>query len=318
MFKFGIIMDPISKIKIKKDSSFAMLLEMQNRQYEIFYIEIDQLYLFNGNSYAYAKQIVDINEQSKTWYKLKSGKNIPLRKFNAILMRKNPPFNLNYIYATYILERAEIAGTLIVNKPNSLRDCNEKIFINWFSNFIPNTLVTKNKKKIKEFHRKNKDIILKPLNKMGGDSIFRLKEDNINIDVIIDILTKYGRRFCMAQKYLPEIKNGDKRILIVDGKVIPYCLARIPKKNETRANLAAGGIGKTRSLTKSDWKIAKSIAPILKKKGLIFVGLDIIGNKLTEINITSPTGIREIESNFPKISITNILFNAIEKKIKNI
>lgn len=318
MFKLGIIMDPITEINIKKDSSFAMILEMQRRQYDIFYIEINQLYLSNGEAYAYAKKIVQIQEHSKKWCKLQQGKNIPLKKLNAILMRKNPPFNLKYIYSTYILEIAETTGTLIVNKPQSLRDCNEKIFINWFKNIIPTTLVSNNKKRIKEFYKKNIDIILKPLNKMAGESIFRIKKNDSNINVIIETLTKNNKRFCMAQKYLPEIKNGDKRILVINGKPIPYCLVRIPKKNETRANLSKGAISIAKPLTKNDWKISNIISPILKKKGLIFVGLDIIGNKLTEINVTSPTGIREIEKAFPQLSITNILFNKIEEKIKKI
>lgn len=309
-------MDNISKIKINKDSSFSMLLEMHRRKYEIYYIEIDKLYLLNNKAYAIGKRLININKNTKKWYKLEKEKNISLKDLDFILIRKNPPFDLEYIYATYILEQAEKSGILVLNKPKSLRNYNEKISTTYFSHLIPNTLVSKNKKKIEEFYKKNKDIILKPLNKMGGDSVFRIKNKDKNFHVIVETITKHGKRFCMAQKYLSEIKNGDKRILIVNGKPIPYCLARIPKNDEIRGNLAKGGSCEVRNLTKNDWKIANFLSPFLKKKGLIFVGLDIIGDKLTEINITSPTCIQEIEKKFPKLSIAKILFNEIEKKIK--
>lgn len=318
MIKSGIIMDSISKIKINKDSSFSMLLEMQRRKYEIYYIKIDKLYLLKNKAYAISRKLTKIDKNIKKWYKLEKEKNIPLKDLDFILIRKNPPFDLEYIYATYILEQAEKSGTLVLNKPKSLRDYNEKISTTYFSHFIPDTLITKNKKKIEEFYKKNKDIILKPLNKMGGESIFRIKNKDKNFHVIVETITKYGKRFCMVQKYLPEIKNGDKRILVINGNPIPYCLARIPKNDEIRGNLATGGFGEVRNLTKNDWKIAHFLSPFLKKKGLIFVGLDIIGNKLTEINITSPTCIQEIEKKFPKLCIAKILFNEIEKKLKKI
>ena len=203
-------------------------------------------------------------------------------------MRKDPPFNTEYIYATYLLERAQLAGTLIVNNPQALRDCNEKLFTAWFSDLTPHTLVTRQADRIRDFLQTHQDIILKPLDGMGGASIFRVKADDANISVIIETLTQHQQRYAMAQAFIPEISHGDKRILIVNGDPIPYCLARIPAQGETRGNLAAGGTGEVRPLNESDWQIAKRVGPILKKKGIIFAGLDVIGDKLTEINITSP------------------------------
>ncbi|WP_348666097.1 glutathione synthase [Arsenophonus symbiont of Ornithomya chloropus] len=315
MIKLGIIMNAIANINIKKDSSFAMLLEAQRRKYEIYYMEINDLYLLNGEAYAYTKKIKKIQENPKKWYQFGKTKNIALKKLNIILMRQDPPFNTEYIYATYILERAEEKGTLIINKPQSLRDCNEKIFALWFSKLTPKTLVTRSKKQLYAFYKKYQDIILKPLDKMGGDSVFRIQKNDPNINVIIETLIKNEEHFCMAQKFLPEIKKGDKRVLMIDGEPIPYCLARIPPQGEIRGNLAIGGYGEVRKLTKNDWKIAKSVSYILKEKKLIFVGLDIIGDRLTEINVTSPTCIREIQLALPNISITSILFDAIEKRL---
>jgi len=227
-------------------------------------------------------------------------------------MRKDPPFDTEYIYATYILERAEDEGTLIVNKPQSLRDANEKLYTSWFSQFTPKTLVSRDAKRLKAFYQSEQDIILKPLDGMGGASIFRLKPNDANVSVIIETLTEHGQRYAMAQRYIPQITDGDKRILVVNGKPVPYCLARIPASGETRGNLAAGGRGEARPLSESDWQIANAIGPTLKAKGLIFVGLDVIGDKLTEINVTSPTCIREIEAAFP-VSITAMLFDEIEQ-----
>lgn len=315
MIKAAIIMDPILSINIKKDSSFSMLLEMQHRKYEIFYIEIQDLFLLNGEAYAYSKKLIKIDKNKKEIYIFSKIYEIALKNFDFVLMRKDPPFNMQYIYSTYILERAEIHNTLIINKPQSLRDCNEKIFASWFSNLIPNTLVTKNIKKINEFCKKNKEVIFKPLDKMGGQSIFRLKKNDPNMNVVIETLTKHGKNFCMIQKYIPEISKGDKRILIINGNAIPYCLNRIPRKNETRGNITAGAAYKAKPLTKKDFAIVNSIKSTLIEKGLFFVGLDIIGDKLTEINVTSPTCIQEIEKKYTNISITKILFDEIENKI---
>ena len=315
MIKLGIVMDPISSINIKKDSSFAMLLEAQRRGYQLHYMEMNDLYLDTGNPRAKTR-LLSVQEDKQRWFDFQGEQDIALEDLNVILMRKDPPFDTEYIYATYILERAEEKGTLIVNKPQSLRDCNEKLFTAWFPELTPATLVTRRSELIREFHAKHHDVILKPLDGMGGSSIFRIKHDDPNVSVIIETLTNHATRYCMAQNYLPEIKDGDKRVLVVDGEPVPYCLARIPKQGETRGNLAAGGHGEARALTESDWKIAKTVGPILKQKGLIFVGLDIIGERLTEINVTSPTCIREIEAAFP-ISITGMLMDAIERRLNN-
>lgn len=313
MLKLGIVMDPIAHINIKKDSSFAMLLEAQRRGYELHYMEMADLYLTNGEARARTRK-VSVEQNYDKWYELGTEQDIALADLNVVLMRKDPPFDTEFIYATYILERAEEQGTLIVNKPQSLRDCNEKLFTAWFADLTPETLVTRNKAQLKAFWQKHGDIIMKPLDGMGGASIFRVKDTDPNIGVIAETLTELGTRYCMAQNYIPAIVDGDKRVLVVDGEPVPYCLARIPQGGETRGNLAAGGRGEPRPLTESDWEIARRVGPTLKAKGLIFVGLDIIGDRLTEINVTSPTCIREIEAEFP-VSITGMLFDAIEKRL---
>jgi len=313
MIKLGIVMDPISSINIKKDTSFAMLLEAQSRGYELHYMEMNSLYLRGGEGRAITKKL-SVKQDYDGWYEFGTEQDIALQELDVILMRKDPPFDTEFIYATYILERAEEKGTLIVNKPQSLRDCNEKLFTAWFPELTPDTLVTRDAAQLKAFHKEHTDVILKPLDGMGGASIFRLKSEDANVSVVIETLTEHGSRFCMAQNYLPAIKDGDKRVLVVDGEPVPYCLARIPAQGETRGNLAAGGRGEARPLSESDWAIARTVAPILKQKGLIFVGLDIIGDRLTEINVTSPTCAREIEAAFP-ISVTGMLMDAIEKRL---
>ncbi|MGV7960218.1 glutathione synthase [Photorhabdus tasmaniensis] len=315
MIKLGIVMDPISSIKIKKDTSFAMLLEAQRRGWELHYMEMSDLYLYQGEARARTR-LLQVENNPQQWYQFEREQDLALETLDVILMRKDPPFDTEYIYATYILERAEEKGTLIINKPQSLRDCNEKLFTAWFPDLTPDTLVTRNAAHLREFHQKQGDVIFKPLDGMGGASVFRLKKDDPNVGVIIETLTEHGNRFCMAQNFLPAIKEGDKRILIVDGEPVAYCLARIPAQGETRGNLAAGGRGEARPLSESDWAIARAVAPTLKEKGLIFVGLDIIGDRLTEINVTSPTCAREIEAAFPDISITGMLMNAIEKRLE--
>lgn len=315
MIKLGIVMDPISSINIKKDSSFAMLLEAQQRGYEIHYMEMADLYLHQGVARATTQRLT-VEQNSEQWFEFQGTQDIALADLNVILMRKDPPFDTEFIYATYILERAELSGTLIVNKPQSLRDCNEKLFTAWFADLTPETLVARSRQQFEQFWKLHQDIIMKPLDGMGGSSIFRVKPEDPNFSVIWETLTTHGQHYCMAQNYLPAISEGDKRILVVDGEPVPYCLARIPKAGETRGNLAAGGRGEARPLSDSDWSIARAIAPTLKQKGLIFVGLDIIGNKLTEINVTSPTCIREIEAAFP-ISITGMLMDAIEKRLNH-
>ena len=311
--KLGIVMDPISDVKVAKDSSMAMMLEAQKRGYEIFYMEMKDLYLDSGQARANTQKI-KVFDDAHHWYELFDQKDIALSELDAILMRKDPPFDTEFIYATYMLERAEMEGTLIVNKPQSLRDCNEKLFTAWFTDLTPRTLVTRNADQIRAFHQDLNDIIIKPLDGMGGSSIFRIQENDANVGVIIETLTNHGNQYAMVQAYMPEIVDGDKRILIVNGEPMPYCLARIPAKGETRGNLAAGGRGIAQPLSPTDKLIADTIAPALKKRGLFFVGLDIIGDKVTEINVTSPTCIREIEAAYP-INISGKLMDAIEENI---
>ena len=313
MIKIGFVMDPIGSINIKKDSTFAMMLEAQARGYEIHYMEMQDLSLLQGKASARTK-VIRVAQNPEQWFEICNEQDIALSELDVILMRKDPPFDTEYIYATYILERAECEGTLVVNKPQSLRDCNEKLFTAWFPEHTPTTLVTRRADQIKAFQQTHGDIILKPLDGMGGASIFRVKQGDPNLSVIIETLTGLGQHYCMAQTFVPDISNGDKRILVVDGEPMPYCLARIPAKGETRGNLAAGGRGEARPLSETDLKIAQAVAPTLKEKGLIFVGLDVIGDKLTEINVTSPTCIREIEAAFD-INISAKLMDAIEAKI---
>ncbi len=307
-------MDPIKSINIKKDTSFAMLLAAQARGYEIFYMEMGDLYLQNGKPMA-LMQGLQVRYDTDSWFEFTGETNQSLAELDVILMRKDPPFDGEFLYATQMFELAEQAGTLVVNKAQSLRDFNEKLFTSWFPDLIPETLVTRNAKLIREFHQTHQDIICKPLDGMGGTSIFRIKEDGNNLGVIIETLTELGTRYAMFQRYLPEIKDGDKRILIVDGQVVPYALARLPTKGENRGNLAAGGTGRPQPLSASDKRIADAIAPLLVEKGLIFVGLDVIGERITEINVTSPTCVREIEAAYD-ISITDMLFDAIEKRLQ--
>ncbi|MBE8167949.1 MAG: glutathione synthase [Shewanella sp.] len=314
MIKLGIVMDPIRDINIKKDSSFAMLLAAQARGYQLFYMEMKDLAMLEGEAIASMSEFT-VKDDPQDWYQLQPAQDKPLADLDVILMRKDPPFDTEFIYATYMLERAEEAGTLIVNKPQSLRDANEKLFTAWFSEFTPTTLVTRDAKRIRAFHQQHRDIIIKPLDGMGGSSIFRVKQDDPNVGVIIETLTDHEQTYAMVQAFIPEITAGDKRILIVDGKPVPYSLARIPAKGETRGNLAAGGRGQPQPLSESDWHIARSLGPELKKRGLIFVGIDVIGDKLTEINVTSPTCIKEIEAAYD-VDITGMLMDSIERRIQ--
>lgn len=310
----GIVMDPIADITIKKDTSFAMLLQAQQRGYTIHYMEMNDLYLQDGEARAHSKLLV-VEENEHSWHQFGQQQDIALAELDVILMRKDPPFDTEYIYATYMLELAEQQGTLIVNKPQSLRDANEKLYTSWFSDHTPKTMVSRDSKRLREFWQQYQDVILKPLDGMGGASIFRLKADDPNVGVVLETLTAHNTRFAMAQEFIPAIRDGDKRILMINGEPVPYCLARIPAKGETRGNLAAGGRGEVRPISESDRTIAEAVGPTLKAKGLIFVGLDIIGDKLTEINVTSPTCVREIEAEAP-VDIMGLLFDTIEQLIQ--
>lgn len=303
-------MDPIESIQIKKDTSFAIMLEAQKRNYILYYMEAKDVYYNKGEVYGNTK-IISVKKNPKKWYCFSHNNTINLQLLDVILMRKNPPFDLQFVYITYILEYLHKKKVLIINNPRSLRDYNEKMSTLCFQD-SPKTLISCNKKSIVLFQEEVGDIILKPLNNMGGSSVFYVKKNDLNTSVIIDTLTKNQNCFCMAQKYIPEIIHGDRRIIIINGVPIPYCLVRIPVYGEIRGNLAAGAICKVELLRKKDYEIAYRIASFLKKSGLVFVGIDVIGDYLTEINITSPTGVQEIESVY-SISITGILLDSIEK-----
>ena len=306
-------MDPISAINPKKDSSLAMLIEAAKRDYEIYYMEQKDLKLIDGCATAQAT-IIEIFDDQKKWYERKSNVSIDLKELNIILMRKDPPFDMEYIYTTYVLDKAEEDGVLIVNKPQSLRDMNEKVYTAWFPECTPSTLISRSMAEIKLFLKQHKKIVVKPLDGMGGKSIFVVDENDGNANVIIETLTNYGKCSAMAQVFIPEIKDGDKRILLIDGKPVPYALARIPSKDDNRGNLVMGAVGEGRDLTERDKLICSMISETLKKKGILFCGIDVIGDYLTEINSTSPTGIRELDSIY-NLNIASDLFDMLEKKI---
>jgi len=292
--KLGVIMDPIAGINPKKDTTLALLLAAQARGWSLCYLEQSDLALENGR--AVARQTpLEVIDAYDHWFTLGTAETRPLAEFDCLLMRKDPPFDSEYVYSTYMLEAAEREGVLVVNRPRSLRDYNEKIFATHFPQCTPPLLVSRDPQRLRAFHREHLDVIYKPLDGMGGIGIFRAKVDDPNLSVIIETLTEHGTRTIMAQRYIPEISAGDKRILVIDGEPVPYCLARVPEVGESRGNLAAGGTGIVQPLSPRDRWIVEQVAPTLRDKGLLFVGLDVIGDYLTEINVTSPTCAREID-----------------------
>ncbi|KXJ30534.1 MULTISPECIES: glutathione synthase [Pseudomonas] len=293
--RLGIVMDPIERISYKKDSSMAMLWAAKARGWTLHYFEMQDLYQVDGEARGRGRQL-DVFQDPERWFAFGEDVDLPLRELDVILMRKDPPFDNEFVYATYLLEQAERGGTLVVNRPASLRDCNEKFFATLFPELAPPTLVSRRADIIREFARSHGDVILKPLDGMGGSSVFRHREGDPNLSVILETLTAHGTQQIIAQRYLPGIKDGDKRILMIDGEPVDYCLARIPAQGETRGNLAAGGRGVAQPLSARDREIAATVGPELRKRGLLFVGLDVIGEHLTEINVTSPTCIREIDA----------------------
>ena len=311
----GVVMDPIELINIKKDSSFAMMLEAQSRGYALFYIL--QSNLFAKDGVAFAKMYpVTVIDDAKKWFELGEAQTRPLHELSTILMRKDPPFDMEYIYSTYLLELAEKRGCLVVNKPSSVRSANEKLFTAWFPECSPETLVTRDMGRIKAFHNKLKNIVVKPLDGMGGSMIFQINDGDTNKNVIIEAVTKNGTETIMAQRFLPEFKQGDKRILLINGKPFPHGLARIPAEGEGRGNLAAGASYKGVDLTRRETDICNIVGPTLKEMGLMFVGLDVIGDYLTEINVTSPTCIRELDSIY-SANISGLLMDEIEAELAN-
>lgn len=311
--RLGIVMDPIQSINYKKDTSLAMLVAAQERGWSLFYMEQSDLFLRDGVAYGLMREL-SVAWDDKQWYRFGESSEEPLGNLNVILMRKDPPFDNEYVYSTYMLEQAEKDGALVVNRPQSLRDCNEKLFATQFPQCCPPLVVSNNPGVLKGFHQTHGDVIFKPLDGMGGSSIFRLRKDDPNVSVIIETLTNHGRTPIMAQRFIPEIVKGDKRILLIDGEPVPYCLARVPPEGETRGNLAAGGSGVPQLLTPRDYWLAAQVGPELRRRGLLFVGLDVIGDYITEVNVTSPTCIREIDARYG-FGIAERLMTAIAGKL---
>ena len=318
-------MDPLDSLNLKKDSTLAMIKEAQLRKYNVYYFTLDDLLIRRGTPFAkfaklklkenFLKNLDDQSINATNWYELTDPQEQALEVMQVIMMRKDPPFNLEYIYSTYYLEKAEAKGTLVINKPSSLRDCNEKLFATHFPELIPELVVSRNGRILKEFFFQHQDVVFKKLDGMGGKSIFRVKGDDSNLNVIVETLTDNSSTQIMAQKYIPEIVKGDKRILMIDGEPLPWALARIPAAGESRGNLAAGGTGVGQPLSQRDKEIAKRLGPELRQRGLTFVGIDVIGEYLTEINVTCPTCIRELDQQFNS-NISADLMNCIESKLK--
>jgi len=311
--KLGIIMDPIENIKFRKDTSLVLLLAAAERGWQLYYMLQKDLSLEQGIPVALTRPL-EVFDDENCWFKFGEQVELPLGNLDVLLMRKDPPFNAEYIYTTYILEAAENLGVLVVNKPQSLRDCNEKVFATRFPQCCPPVLVSRDEKRLRAFHAEHDQVIFKPLEGMGGTSVFLSGKNDPNLSVILETLTDFGRRTIMAQRYIPEIRHGDKRILVVDGEAVPFCLARIPQPGELRGNLAAGGTGVVQPLNERDRWIVDQVAPALVEKGLLFVGLDVIGDFLTEINVTSPTCAREID-NAERTAIGHRLMDAIERRL---
>lgn len=307
------VMDEISTINYKKDTSLAMMWAAQDRGHTLGYAQIHDLWLNKGELQV-DSQVVTVCRNPDNFYTLSEQSTKPITDYDVIIMRKDPPFDMNFVYATYMLDKAKAAGVRVVNDPQSIRDCNEKLFATWFSDYMSPTIVTSKQAHIRQFIAQQQDVIVKPLDGMGGMGIFRLTADSPNIGSTLEMLTEMETLPIMAQGYLPAIKDGDKRVLIVDGKVVDYCLARIPSDGETRGNLAAGGRGVAMPLTDEERKVAEAVAPTLKEKGLMFVGLDLIGAKITEINVTSPTCVREINEQCGTDIATDLIV-AIEESI---
>ena len=313
--KLGVVMDPIADINYKKDTTLAMLWAAQARDWQIYYMEQKDLYLHNGEARANMAHTT-VFRDPEAWYNTQPGEDRALSDLDVILMRKDPPFDNEFLYTTYILEDAERRGTLIVNRCQGLRDSNEKVFATQFPQCCPPVLVSRDMQRLRAFHREHEDVIYKPLDGMGGTAIFRAKADDPNVSVILETLTEEGTCTIMAQRYIPEIIDGDKRILVVGGEVVPYCLARIPLVGETRGNLAAGGSGRAQPLSDRDRWIAEQVAPFLRERGILFAGLDVIGDYLTEINVTSPTCIREIDAGYD-LDIAGDLMDCIAEELSN-
>jgi len=306
-------MDDIASINQKKDSTFAMMLEAQSRDWTIYTFDSFDMFHLKGQIFANVRKTF-VADSENDWYSCEEQELISLSNVDVIFMRKDPPFDMDYIYATYLLEQAEISGVMVVNKPSSLRDANEKLFALNFSDYIPKTLVSSNIEQLITFINDNKEVVVKPLDGMGGKDIYKLKAGDENINEVLLRITNQGQRYIMAQEFLPEIVHGDKRILLINGVPIDYALARLPAKGSFKGNLAAGAKGVGQPLTKRDRYLCEKIAPMLIEKELIFVGLDVIGDYITEINVTSPTCIRELDKQFG-LNISAKLLDVIEERL---
>ena len=308
--KIGIVMDPIESITPYKDSSLAMLLEAQRRKAEIHYFQQKDLKMLSGLAIGHSRRLT-VKDDNSAWFETGASKELALGDLDVILMRKDPPFDMEYIYTTYILDRAREAGALIVNHPQALRDMNEKAYTAWFPECTPLTLITRSMDEMRAFLQEHERIVVKPLDGMGGRSIFVIKKGDNNANVIFETLTDFGQQFAMAQVFIPEIDKGDKRILLINGEAVPYALARIPSADDNRGNLVMGAKGIGQELSDADRAICEQVGPVLRDSGVLFAGIDVIGDFLTEVNVTSPTGIRELDARFD-LNIAGLLFDAIE------
>lgn len=311
--RLGVVMDPIGSINYKKDSTLAMLLAAQARGWELWYMEQSDLFLRDSECHARMARL-EVRADPHDWYSLQPATTAPLHTLDVVLMRKDPPVDLEYFYTLYLLERAEACGALIVNRPAAVRNANEKLYTAWFSQCCAPMYVSRSRQRLKEFLEAHGDIVVKPLNGMGGASVFRIRRDDPNLHVILETITDNGRQSAMAQRYIPEISAGDKRILMIDGEPFPHALARIPAAGESRGNLAAGGTGVGVDLDERDRWICSQVGPTLREQGLLFVGLDVIGDYLTEINVTSPTCIRELDAQYGS-DIAGLLMDAIAARL---
>lgn len=309
----GVVMDPIAGVRVEKDSTFAMMLAAQRRGWRLWHMEMNDLRYADGAARARMRG-VRVQDDPTDWFELGEERDRELAELDVVLMRKDPPFDMEYIVATYLLEAAGEKGCLIVNDPQSLRDANEKVFTTRFPDFAPAMVISREKAELRRFLEHQGRVVLKPLDGMGGRSIFVVERNDQNFSVIVETLTDNGQRYCMAQAFIPEIVDGDKRLLMIDGEPVPYVLARIPRPGEARGNLAAGGRAEPRPMGEAERRIAEAVGPELRRRGILFAGLDIIGEHLTEVNVTSPTCIRELDKAYG-LDIAGDLMDRIEEKI---
>lgn len=312
--KFAFLADPLDQFKTYKDTTYAMMAEAARRGHEVYALQQKDMAFHEGTVVANVERIT-LTGDTHDWYRAEAQMAMQLTEFDAVMVRKDPPFNMEYIYLTYLLEVAETQGARVFNRPQAIRSHNEKLAIAQFPQFTTPTLVTSDASRVRAFHREHKDIILKPLDGMGGAGIFRVKDDGLNLGAIVETLTGNGAHTIMVQRFIPEITQGDKRILLIGGQVVPYCLARIPQGGEVRGNLAVGGLGVAQPLSERDREIGEALAPLLLSRGLLLVGLDVIGDYLTEINVTSPTCFQEITQQ-TGFNVASMFLDSLEQQCR--